>query len=362
MTMTPTAIDVFSGMGGLTLGLKRAGFRVVAGVEADKDIAKTYEKNHPEIILLKDDVRNVHGKDILEKTGIEKVDLVAGCPPCQGFSKLTDKYHRDDKRNDLVLEMLRLIRELNPAMVMMENVPGLATRGKAILQEFVDGLKEMKYNVNCNVLQLADYGVPQSRRRLVLLAGKGFAIGLPRQTHAYKADKKKGWKTRIKLGKVIKGIRRPVTLSKAIEEGGPSRFGWHVVRDLEEISRKRIRALRPGQGRSALPKSLRPKCHKDSNAGYFNSYARLGWNEVAPTITSGCTSPCKGRYAHPSQLRTLSIREAALIQTFPRSYHIDTNYMETAGELVGNAFPPKFAKIAARQCLKAFVTNRGEKA
>jgi DNA (cytosine-5)-methyltransferase 1 len=360
-TKAPTAIDVFSGMGGLTLGLKRAGFRVVAGIEVNKEIAKTYEKNHPEVVLVKEDIRNVHGKDILARVGMNRVDLVAGCPPCQGFSKLTDKYHREDPRNDLILEMLRLIRELNPRMVMMENVAGLATRGKSRLDAFVKGLELLGFVVRKDVLQLANYGVPQSRRRLVLLAGKDFAIELPKQTHSLKGDEKKRLKRCVRLGRVIKDVGKPLTLSKAMEEGGPIRHRWHVVRNLEDVSRDRIRALRPGQNRKALPKSLRPECHEDTNYGYTSSYGRLSWNEVAPTITTGCTSPCKGKFGHPSQIRALSIREAASIQTFPLSYSIMAKDMETAGELVGNALPPKFARIAARQCIEALASSRGRR-
>lgn len=122
-----TAIDLFCGAGGLTLGLKRAGFNVMAGVELYPEIAKTYKTNHPATKLLIKDVREVSGIELFELTGLKTIDLLAGCPPCQGFSKLTDKYHRKDPRNDLVLEMARLVDEIRPRMVMMENVAGLAT-------------------------------------------------------------------------------------------------------------------------------------------------------------------------------------------------------------------------------------------
>ncbi|MCJ7786642.1 DNA cytosine methyltransferase, partial [Patescibacteria group bacterium] len=184
----PTAVDLFCGAGGLTLGLKKAGFEVVAGVELKPEITKTYKANHRKTKLLIKDVRQVTGREILKLTKRKKIDLIAGCPPCQGFSQLTEKYKREDSRNDLVLEMARIIEEIKPKMVMMENVPKIATKGKKILDEFASRLIKMGYCVNKGILQMADYGVPQSRRRFVLLAGKGFEIPLPNPTHSRKGD------------------------------------------------------------------------------------------------------------------------------------------------------------------------------
>ncbi len=349
----PTAIDLFCGAGGLTLGLKQAGFKVVAGVELYPEIAKTYKANHRSTKLLIKDVREVTGKDLFELTGLKKLDLLAGCPPCQGFSKLTDKWHRKDPRNDLVLEMSRLVEETAPKMVMMENVAGMATRGKATLKEFVEILESLGYVVNHEVLQLADYGVPQSRRRVVLLAGKGFEIPMPKRTHCYQGDTKRKLKPWPTLAEVLKDMGEPVTLSKAVEEGGPQKFNWHVVRDLTEISIRRFKALKPGISRYSLPAELRPKCHRNSEKGFPNVYGRLSWDQVPPTITGGCTTPAKGRFGHPDQLRTISVREAASIQTFPKNYRLVTDFVDTACDLVGNALPCLFAKIVAAACRNA---------
>ncbi|MCK4224960.1 MAG: DNA cytosine methyltransferase [candidate division Zixibacteria bacterium] len=349
----PTAIDLFCGAGGLTLGLKRAGFRVVAGVELYPEIAKTYKANHRSTKMLIKDVREVTGKELFELTGLREIDLLAGCPPCQGFSKLTDKYRKKDPRNDLVLEMARLVEEIAPKIVMMENVAGMATRGKPVLDEFVETLQGLGYVVNHEVLQLADYGVPQSRRRLVLLAGKGFHIPMPKRIHCYNGDPKRKLRPWLTLRDVLKDIGEPVTLSEAAEEGGPQKFNWHVVRDLTEISIRRFDATKPGSSRYSLPKELRPKCHRYSNKGFPNVYGRLNWDQVPPTITGGCTTPAKGRFGHPNQLRTISVREAASIQTFPKNYRLVTDFMDTACNLVGNALPCLFAKIVATACRNA---------
>ncbi|MFZ1627242.1 MAG: DNA cytosine methyltransferase [Candidatus Moraniibacteriota bacterium] len=344
------AIDLFCGAGGLTVGLKKAGFRVVAAVEFDPELAKTYKKNHPEVIVIVRDIRKVTGKEILKLTGLKKIDLVAGCPPCQGFSKLTDKHHRDDERNQLVSEMTRLVSELKPSVCMLENVPGLSKRGMPLLGALEKKLGDMKYKVNRGVLQMADYGVPQSRRRLVLLAGKGFEIPLPKPTHARVPEKGSGLKPWVKLRDVLTIEKEPMPFSKAKEQGGARKFHWHVIRDLQPITLRRLRATRAGASRAELPESLRPDCHKGLNKGFQNAYGRMSWDTVAPTMTTGCTTLSSGRFGHPEEDRTISVREAALIQTFPSSYALDTENIETACRLIGNALPCTFAAAVSRQC------------
>lgn len=357
----PTAIDLYCGAGGLTLGLKKAGFEVVAGIELNPEIARTYKANHRKTKLLIKNVRDVTGKEILELTGLRKIDLVAGCPPCQGFSQLTEKYKRQDPRNDLVLEIARIVEEIEPKIVMMENVSGITTKGKLILDKFLDRLKKLGYLVNMGVLQMADYGVPQSRRRFVLLAGKGFNVPLPKPTHSRKGDVKKGLKPWMSISEVIKNMPRPVKLSVAIQNGGPEKFNWHVISDLKKRSIERLKIMKEGDNRLVLPRNLRPECHKTKKAGFHNVYGRLSWSNVSSTITSGCTTPCMGRFGHPEEDRTISIREAALIQTFPMTYRFKTTFMNTACDLVGNGLPFKFANIAGRNCFQALKDFEGVK-
>ena len=357
-----TAIDLCCGAGGLTLGLKKAGFKVVAGIEIDQEIAKTFKKNHPSTKLIIKDIRNVTGKKIFELTGLDEIDLVAGCPPCQGFSSLTRKYRRKDPRNDLIIEMARLVEEIKPKMVMMENVSGITTRGKNILKQFVSRLEGMGYVVNTGVLQMADYGVPQSRRRFVLLAGRGFRIEFPAKTNAKDGKAEKGLIRWLKLEDIIKKMKKPVTFSSSMKNGSPRKFNWHVVADLKEISKKRMKALDAGDNRASLPKELRPKCHLDSDKGFINVYGRLSWDQVPPTITSGFVKPAMGRFGHPEELRTISVREAAMIQSFPKNYKFETDFMTTACNLIGNALPPKFAEKVAKACLRAYfsLTKNGK--
>jgi len=346
-----TCVDLFSGGGGLTVGLKRAGFKILAAVEIDSRAFATYKANHPEAQAYKQDIRTVRGKDLLKLSPGRKIDLVAGCPPCQGYTSLTSKYRREDPRNELLLEMSRIVREIKPRAVMMENVPGLAKRGKLLFDRFLDELSAVGYRVNWEILQAADYGVPQTRRRLVLLAGKGFHIPLPPPTHSkLPRGHLKAWRT---LRNVIKNMPDPLTLEEARARGGPQLFGWHVVRTLSTKNIDRMKKASPGKSWRSIPKKLRPICHKELNTGFSNVYGRLSWDQVSSTITGGCTTFSKGRFGHPQENRTISVREAALIQTFPSNYILDTLFMDDVCDIVGNALPCDFAKRLSEECANA---------
>lgn len=346
----PTAIDLFAGCGGLTLGLKRGGFRVLSAVEVEPHAYATYRANHPEVSAYLQDIQTVKGSSLLGKR--KNVSLVAGCPPCQGFSSLTSKWQRDDPRNELVDEMRRVVRELKPAMVMMENVPGLATTGRPILERFLRSLRAMGYLVTWKVLQVADYGVPQRRRRLVLLAGRGFDIPIPAPTHSRVPDKERvRWRT---VRSAIGDMGEPIIFDEAKEAGGPDMFGWHVIRRMSSQNVRRLKHARPGAVWTKIPKRLRPDCHKGTDAGFRNTYGRLKWDEPSSTITGGCTSLSKGRFGHPTQLRTISVREAARLQTFPDSYVFDSPYIDYVCEMIGNALPCDFAEMLARQCVSSY--------
>jgi DNA (cytosine-5)-methyltransferase 1 len=351
-----TSIDLFSGGGGLTVGLKRGGFRVVSAVEIDPDAYATYKTNHTEVKAYKQDIRTIQGKDLLALSQTGCIDLLAGCPPCQGFCSLTSKYHKEDERNELVYEMSRMVKEINPRAVMLENVPGLIKKGKPYFDKLVDELTDLGYVVNWDVLQVANYGVPQSRRRLVLLAGKGFKIELPEPTHSWNG--RKGltpWRT---VRDAIGILPPAITLDEARSMGGPQKFNWHVVRTMSPKNVERLTKAKAGDTWLRLPKELRPACHQQEDTGFGNVYGRLDWEKASVTITGGCTTLSKGRFGHPEELRTISIREAALIQTFPSDYIIETEYMEKACNIIGNALPCDFAEILAKQCYSALNTNK----
>lgn len=350
--ITKVAVDLFSGGGGLTQGLKEAGFMVCAAVELDASACETYSANHPETILYQRDIREITGSELLKTSPTGKIDLIAACPPCQGFSSLTAKYKREDERNQLIFDFVRLVKEVRPQTLMMENVPGLANgKGRQLFLLALSEFETLGYRLKYDVLNVADYGIPQHRKRLVVLGGLNKCIDIPPPTHAeWENSSLSPWVT---VKETIAELPKPKTMSSRRPIEGDVAANWHITRDLSEINKARLRALRAGQSRAHIPIELRPPCHKKSDHGFSNVYARMSWDAPSPTITGGCTTLSKGRFGHPSQLRTISVYEAALLQTFPSTYKFKTEHMDTVCKLIGNALPPKFAQAMAYQCYRA---------
>jgi len=349
MGMSLTAVDAFSGGGGLTVGLKRAGFRVVAAIELEHHAFAIYKANHPEVRGLKQDITTVSGATLLRDAKVAQIDLLAGCPPCQGFTSLTAKYKdKEDQRNELVLEIARLAEEMLPRAIMMENVPGLTKKGASLYRQLRDRLESIGYLLTEGILQVANSGVPQYRRRLVLLGGLSFRIPLPNATHSRSpTENLVRWQT---VRDTIADMSDPVSLRQARANGSVEESDWHVVRNLSSKNIERLRAARAGATWPHIPEELRPSCHRGGYSGFTNVYGRMEWDRPAPTITGGCTTFSKGRFGHPDADRTISVREAALLQTFPRDYRLDTPYMDHACTVIGNALPCDFAEAISNQC------------
>lgn len=318
------AIDLFAGCGGLSWGLSRSGFRVVSAVEIDELAASTYKMNLPGVRVIQDDIRNI--RDIKHlSVGKAQIDLIAGCPPCQGFSRVRRRNRRDaaiDPRNDLVGEFARIVEKVQPRAVFMENVPGIESDGR--FTALVSRLKEIGYNVNWETLELSEFGVPQRRRRVVVLAGKGFTIPIPRPRRTER-------NVRWAIGDLPDPSKSKNPLHNQITS--------HL-----ELTLKRIRAVpKNGGSRQDWPTDLQLGCHTECN-GFRDVYGRMAWDEPAPTITGGCINASKGRFLHPKQNRAITLLEAALLQTFNRRYRLSLERGRyAAAEMIGNALPPHFA-------------------
>lgn len=325
---SPTALDLFAGAGGVTEGLRRAGFKVLGAVENDQLACRTYKLNHPHVKMWEQDIRDLTGSRLMEELGLKpgNLDLLAACPPCQGFSTMRtkngSKWNRD-MRNDLIFDVLRIVRSIRPKSVMLENVPRLAENGR--FQRFRESLQSLGYSVKWSVLNTRDFGVPQQRRRLVLVAAKSvdpaFAVNAPR---------------RRTVRQFISGLTTPSRSRDPLHNYPVKRS--KKVRDFIK------RVPRNGGSRSALGKRAQLRCHKTFN-GFRDVYGRMAWDEPSPTITGGCINPSKGRFVHPSADRAITLREAALLQTFPKTYRFafDKNRYAIA-LLIGNALPPEFIR------------------
>lgn len=321
------------------MGLKQAGFSVVGAVEKDPLAAKTYVSNHAEVKVINEDITKVKSSRLLPRKGLT-VDLVAGCPPCQGFSRVRRRNRRrpaNDNRNCLVDEFERIVAELKPAAVFLENVPGIEKYYR--FKQFLAFLRRNGYTVTCKTLDLSGYGVPQYRRRVCVVAGLGFKIDLPMPQ-----DK------RPTVSDAIRSLPKPKKARKLLQRTTTE----HAPDVLARIKAIPLN----GGSRSQLPASFALKCHKKCN-GFKDVYGRMHWNKPSPTITGGCINASKGRFLHPQQHRVITLFEAALLQTFPRKYkfHDDRGRYGIA-EMIGNALPPEFARRIAEQIMLATKKHR----
>jgi DNA (cytosine-5)-methyltransferase 1 len=335
------AIDLFAGCGGVSVGLRKAGFKVAAALEIEILASRTYRMNHRGVCLKTADIRDVEGPKWLRELGLRQgdLDLLVGCPPCQGFSTLRTRngatWNRDP-RNNLIAEMLRLVEEMRPKAVMMENVPRLSE--KYIFQEFVESLESLGYIVKWQIVNVQDYAVPQRRRRLVLIADRGINIQFPQQ------------------------VKKRRTVRQAIEHLPSAGKSGDLLHDMPEhrsvqVRRKIANIPKNGGSRGDLPEDMQLECHRRCD-GFKDVYGRMAWDDVAPTITGGCFNPSKGRFLHPLKNRNITMREAALLQTFPGRYKFDL----AAGKqgvalMIGNALPPELVRRQAMEIKRAFARN-----
>ncbi len=343
-------VDLFCGAGGITLGMRRVGIDVRLGVDRDIRFQKTYEVNNPKSRFLSVDISKLTGREILELIDIKNNEefILAACAPCQPFSAHNKKnvfrgYH--DDRGNLLSEVSRIIEELKrkPDFVFVENVPGLGDMRYPVFEQFEDVLYRLQYTCVSDTVDAARYGVPQHRKRFILMGKKGIThLSFPDTTHG---PNKEQYET---VGNYLRGL-------PPIKAGGKSpAVPNHSCRNLSELNLKRIRAIpKDGGSRISFSKELVLKCHTDESAGHKDVYGRMSWDRPAPTITTRCICLSNGRFGHPTQDRAISVREAARLQTFPDNYIFYGTSLDSQAAQIGNAVPVKLAEVFIRHLIQS---------
>lgn len=336
---TPVAVDLFCGAGGFSTGLLRAGFNVVCAVDSWNKAVASYRLNftHP---CLDADVAKLTGKLIRSTASLGEidVDLVVGGPPCQGFS--IQRIGPDcDSRNSLVLQYARLLEELAPRMFVMENVPGLlGKRGRPLIEAFLERMTAADYEAEAHIVNAADYGVPQVRKRVIVVGWRKNDVApfiLPPPTHPP-----------VKIRTVQDAIGDLPTPSEVGVSGADP---LHKKTRLSPLNQERLTHIPPGGGMEQLPVHLRAACHKGGAAriGHRYVYGRLAADQPASTITARFDSFTRGRFAHPAVDRNITLREGARLQTFPDEFRFVGNQEDITAQ-IGNAVPPALAEVLGR--------------
>lgn len=339
------AIDLFCGAGGLTKGLENSGINVKLGIDIDPYCEFAYTNNNKAEFLLKS-ITDTKKKDIEQYFSSNSIKILAGCAPCQTFSNYNNKADSSDDRWWLLLQFSRLIKETIPELITMENVPGLMKED--VFQHFLNELESLGYNVCYKVVNCADYGLPQSRKRLVLLGSKLGDINLlsPEETNSSNET-----------------VRKAIGNLKPLNAGeSDSNDYMHISSALSDINLKRIKKSKPGGTWRDWPEALRATCHnKKSGQSYPSVYGRMKWDTQAPTITTQFYGYGNGRFGHPEQNRALSLREGAILQGFPIDYKFIENKTDFVrrklGMLIGNAVPVKLGEVIGKS-IKKHLENR----
>ena len=341
--MTYGVVDLFCGVGGLTCGFEKAGLTVVAGYDLDITCEYTYNNNNNAKFINKN-IEEVEGKEIKRLLQEYDIKILAGCAPCQPFSRhQKDKYNRKKHKDwKLLYQFARLVEEVKPQIVSMENVPELVN--EQVFTDFLNVLEACSYNVTYKIINAADYGVPQRRKRLLLLASSEKKIQLIEPTH----------KKKVTVREIIAGLSH-------VEAGKPNDADkLHVAASLSKMNLDRIRYSIPGGTWRDWPVELILNCHrKKTGQSYSSVYGRMRWDDVAPTITTQFIGYGTGRFGHPEQDRALTLREGAMLQTFPVNYSFvregEKVVLKNIARHIGNAVPPRLGEVIGESIIKHYI-------
>ncbi len=332
---TVTAVDLFAGAGGATAGLRQAGIQVMAGVENEPLPSESYRANHPEVLLKERDIRKLDAEELRRELRLRRgsLGILKACPPCQGFSSLV-RGKVDEERNDLILDVTRFALEFRPRVIVLENVPGLGHDRR--LSGLCEELSEHGYRFSTYTVDASSFGVPQRRKRLIVFGvSKAVRRALPNDLMDLLP---------------VEARCTAVTVREAFEAlglAGRANDPLNRHRQLTEEVKARIAAIPINGTRFDLPVELQLKCHKKLHYSRIRSatasYGRIRLDAPAPTMTTRCTTPACGSFIHPTEDRGITLREAAVIQTFPLDYRFCGGY-DSIERQIGNAVPVRMAK------------------
>ncbi len=331
-----TAVDVFCGCGGVTEGLKHGNIKVIAAIDNDPIACGTYRYNHPDVCLFEDDIRNVNIQDIQHTYFTQRsLDLLVVCAPCQPFSSQNKSFDSIENQLRLILNAIEFARVLEPKLIFFENVPGITRdRFNWVIKDLREKLGILGYFMSTpEIIDAADYSVPQRRKRTIMFAAKGCNMPvLP--TPITPAGR------RITVRQIIGEL--PVMYANDTYE----KDSLHHSRNHKPLTLKRLSYIpKDGGSRDSLPDDLVLQCHRNYK-GHPDVYGRMKWDDVAPTLTTGCTDLTRGRFTHPSEDRAITLREAARLQTFPDEYFFYGSDSDIATQ-IGNAVPVKLIECFA---------------
>ncbi len=338
-------VDLFCGIGGLTHGFLREGFNVVAGIDIDESCKYAFEENNNSKFISKS-VTEISAEELNSLFGTSKIKILVGCAPCQPFSSYTfkDPEKKDNEKWKLLYEFQRLILETKPHIISMENVSQLINFKKApVFNDFIDTLEKEGYFTHFEIVNCPEYGIPQNRKRLVLIASKLGEINLIPKTH-----NRENFIT----------VRDAIGYLPHIKDGEfHAKDKLHFARRLSPINKKRIKSTPYGGSWKDWPEELRLECHKkESGKSYSSVYGRMKWEEPSPTMTTHCIGYGNGRFGHPEQDRGISLREASILQSFPEKYiffkkNEEPSTVEIARQ-IGNAVPVRLGEVIAKSIKK----------
>ncbi|MCW7463712.1 DNA cytosine methyltransferase [Leptospira limi] len=339
------AIDFFCGAGGMTSGFRKAGVEVLAGIDIDHQCKETYEFNHPNSKFIEADIKKLKYSELEKFVSIRKMDdqmIFIGCSPCQYFSTIKTNKSKSIESKNLLNDFQRFVKHYLPGFVVIENVPGIVTSPESPLKDFVNFLKKKNYKVSMDILRLEKFGIPQTRRRFLLVASRvDYNISLPTEN--------------VNTINTVREFIHPKKgfpiLKAGYRDESPN---LHTVAGLSEVNLKRLsKTIKNGGDRMSYVNDVKlaVPCQYKKPKTFHDTYGRMRWDSPAPTITTKFFSISNGRFAHPTQNRALSLREGARLQTFDLSYRFIGSSIGCIARQIGNAVPPLFAMQIAKQIM-----------